>query len=388
MKSTHYRPIVLLLLLVSLLIACSQPAKQEVRQPTLYWDTSTPEAEGIDPAKLEAIHQDITKGSYGLIDHFLVIRNDKLVFDQHYDQDYATIAQQYDTTDFQYNYDHPAWHPFYNGTQLHSLQSVTKSVTSMLVGIAVDEGLISSLDSSIAPYFSTYDVDWSDERKSAITLHDLLTMRSGIAWDEENYDEASNDCIVMELTDDWIDYVLNRKMDTLPGTTFEYNSGVSVLLGKIVREATDKRIDQWAEEKLFGPIGITDYYWKKTPIGEVDTEGGLYLSSHDLAKVGYLMLNKGMWESKQIISEAWVTASTQPIVKVSEKVGYGYQWWVPKHQDGRAEVFAGNGYGGQFVMVAPAYDLIVVFNGWNIHDQPKKSIWRALEERILPNTKL
>ncbi len=388
MKSTHYRPIVLLLLLVSLLIACSQPAKQEVRQPTLYWDTSTPEAEGIDPAELEAIHQDITKGSYGLIDHFLVIRNDKLVFDQHYDQDYATIAQQYDTTDFQYNYDYPAWHPFYNGTQLHSLQSVTKSVTSMLVGIAVDKDLISSLDSSIAPYFSAYDVDWSDERKSAITLHDLLTMRSGIAWDEENYDEANNDCIVMELTDDWIDYVLTRKMDTLPGTTFEYNSGVSVLLGKIVREATGKRIDKWAEEKLFGPIGITDYYWKKTPIGEIDTEGGLYLSTHDLAKVGYLMLKKGMWESKQIISEAWVTASTEPIVNVSEKVGYGYQWWVPKHQDGRAEVFAGNGYGGQFVMVAPAYDLLVVFNGWNIHGQPEKSTWRALEERILPNTKL
>ncbi|MEQ8713463.1 MAG: serine hydrolase [Cyclobacteriaceae bacterium] len=388
MKSTHYRPIVLLLLLVSLLIACSQPAKQEVRQPTLYWDTSTPEAEGIDPAELEAIHQDITKGSYGLIDHFLVIRNDNLVFDQHYDQDYVTIAQQYDTTDFQYNYDHSAWHPFYNGTQLHSLQSVTKSVTSMLVGIAVDEGLISSLDSSIAPYFSTYDVDWSDERKSAITLHDLLTMRSGIAWDEENYDEASNDCIVMELTDDWIDYVLTRKMDTLPGTTFEYNSGVSVLLGKIVHEATGKRIDQWAEEKLFGPIGITDYYWKKTPIGEIDTEGGLYLSSHDLAKIGYLMLNKGMWESKQIISEAWVTASTEPIVNVSEKVGYGYQWWVPKHQGGQAEIFAGNGYGWQFVMAAPAYDLLVVFNGWNIHGQPEKSTWRALEERILPNTKL
>ncbi|MEQ9300080.1 MAG: serine hydrolase [Cyclobacteriaceae bacterium] len=388
MDFPHCRALILLIASVSLMVACSNPSSTDVEQSNVYWNTSTPEAEGIDPDTLNAIHQDITNGSYGLIDHFLVIRNGKMVFDQYYEQDYALKAQQYDTTDFQYNYDHPAWHPFYNGTQLHSLQSVTKSVTSMLVGIAVDEGLITSLDSSIAPYFADYDIDWSDERKSEITLGDLLTMRSGIAWDEENYDESSNDCTVMELSDDWISYVLNKHMDTIPGTNFEYNSGASVLIGKIVGVATGKRIDQWAEEKLFGPLAITDFYWKKTPKGEIDTEGGLYLSSYDLAKIGYLMLNEGQWDGQQIVSKTWVAASTSPLVTVNEWVAYGYQWWVPGHKDGQSEVFAGNGYGGQFVMVAPAYDLLVVFNGWNIHDSPEKYSYRALQKRILPNTTL
>ena len=105
------------------------------------WERSTADEEGISTAVLDEVHQDIQSGKYGLIDHFLVVRNGKLVFDQAYEQDYQTIAKQYDTTYHQYNYDHPDWHPFYQGTSLHSLQSVTKSVTSLLMGIAMDEGL-------------------------------------------------------------------------------------------------------------------------------------------------------------------------------------------------------------------------------------------------------
>ncbi len=373
-----------------LFASCGQPKQKAAEEPehsnsAAYWPSSTPEAEGISAIALDSIHQDILAGSYGLIDHFMVVKNGKLVFDEHYDQDYETVAVQYDTTNFQYNYDHPAWHPYYNGTELHSMQSVTKSVTSMLLGIAVDEGLIPTLDTTIVAYFSKYEVDWSDPRKASITIEDLLTMRSGLLWDEDNYDETTNDCIVMELSDDWITYVLSHEMDTLPGTTFEYNSGASVLLGKIVREATGKRIDQWAEEKLFGPIGITEYYWKTTPRGEVDTEGGLYLSSHSLAKIGYLMLNKGTWEGQQVISEDWVTTSTMPVVDINEHTSYGYQWWVPVREGSETKIFAGNGYGGQFLFVSPENELITVFNGWNIHGNTEKSSYLAFQTRILPN---
>lgn len=368
-------------------IACSTDdgREKEAAASDLYWVRSTPQAQAINPLVLDSIHQDVLDGRYGLINHFMVIRNDKVVYDQSYKQDYRSIAAQYDTTNFQFNYDHPDWHPYYNGTDLHSMQSVTKSVTSILTGIAIDEGLISSVDSTIEKYFDDYQVDWSDERKKSITLKHLLNMQSGLEWDEENYDESSNDCMVMELSDDWIDYVLNKPMDTLPGTQFEYNSGASILIGKIVGVATGKRIDEWAEEKLFGPLGITDYYWKKTPEGEIDTEGGLYLSSYDLAKVGYLMLNEGQWEGQQIVSKSWVATSTSPLITVNEWVAYGYQWWVPGHKNGKTDVFAGNGYGGQFVMVAPTYDLLVVFNGWNIHDSPEKYSYRALQTRILPS---
>ena len=349
-----------------------------------FWESATPSNEGISPLVIDSIHQDITDGLYGLIDNFLLIRNGKVIADYHYQQDYRAVMQQYDTTNHQYNYDHIAWHPYYKNTDLHTLQSVTKSVTSILLGIAHDEGLIVSIDSSAMDYFEEYEPDLSDHRRNKLSVYDLLTMQSGIEWDEQNYDEANNSCILMEASNDWIQFVIDHPMDTIPGSAFEYNSGASVLLGKIVRKATGKRIDQWAEEKLFKPLGIENYYWKVTPKEEIDTEGGLYLNAYDLAKIGYLMLNKGKWEGQQIVSENWVNKSLNPQVSFNEKSGYGFQWWVPLHENGKSEIFAANGYGGQFLMVSPNHQLIVVFNGWNIHDNPDKSSWLALKERIIP----
>ncbi|MCB0548010.1 MAG: serine hydrolase [Phaeodactylibacter sp.] len=376
--------LLLLFALCSLIAACnSAPAVSAPPASGLPWPVSSPSQEGVDSLVLDSIHQDISRGLYGLVDRFLVIRNGKILVDHTYEQDYDSVMVLFDTTNYQYNYDHTDWHPYYRDTDLHTMQSVTKSVTSVLFGIAVDEGLIPGVDTSAMAYFTSYNVDLSDERKRAMTLEDLLTMRSGIEWDEENYDEANNSCILMENSDDWISFVLRQSMDTLPGRVFEYNSGASVLLGKIVREATGKRIGQWAEEKLFGPLDI-DYYWKITPKGEVDTEGGLYLSTYDMAKIGYLMMNGGQWEGRQVVSKEWVEQSLKPTVQFNERRGYGYQWWIPEHQDGHTRIFAGNGYGGQFLMVVPEYELIVAFNGWQHHGRPEKSTWMALEERILP----
>lgn len=384
MKSFNFNLLPPLILLISLVIGCTQETKVETYGTNLYWETSNPKAEGIDPIEIDSINQDIENGKYGLIDHFLLIRNGKIVFDKQYNQDYETISEKFDTTNHQYNYDHPGWHPYYNYSDLHTLQSVTKSITSILLGIAVDEGLISDINSPVISYFSTYAPDLSDDRKMSITLHNLLTMQTGIEWNESSYD-GNDDCTLMELSDNWIQYVLKKQMDTIPGVAFEYNSGASVLIGKIVGLATGKRIDKWAEEKLFEPLGITDYYWKETPNGEIDTEGGLYLKSYDLAKIGYLMLNNGTWDDRQIVSKKWVKESIRPIVNVNEQVGYGYQWWVPEHTDGQTEIFAGDGYGGQFVMVAPKYNMFLVFNGWNIHNRTEKSSYRVLQDRIIPN---
>lgn len=370
-------------LLFSLIGCQSNSNKEQSTAQALYWPTSTPEAEGINPLVIDSIHREISDGTYGLVDRFLVIRNDKIVADYTYEQNYDSVMVLFDTTNFQYNYDHTAWHPYYRNTDLHTMQSVTKSVTSVLFGIAVDEGLIPDVNALAMPYFSGYNVNQYDEWRRSMTLEDLLTMRSGIEWDEENYDEAHNSCILMELSDDWIQFVLGQPSDTIPGEQFEYNSGASVLLGKVVREATGKRIDQWAQEKLFGPLDI-DYYWKITPKGEVDTEGGLYLSTYDLAKIGQLMMNDGQWEGQQIVSKEWVEQSLKPTVKLNETRGYGYQWWVPRHDDGEMKIFAGNGYGGQFLFGVPEEDLIVVFNGWQHHGRPAKSTYRALEDRILP----
>ena len=324
MKAFKFKPLAVLVVAL-LLTGCSKV--QENSTDSFSWKVSSPESEGISQAVMDSIHSDIQRGDYGLMDHLPLIRNGKIVVDYHYDQDYKTIAQAYDTIKHQYNYDHPDWHPYYQYSSLHSLQSVSKSITSLLLGIAMDEGLVIPLDSSVLPLFKDYDFDRSDERKRSITLRNLLTMQSGLDWDESTSyaDDSLNNCTAMELKEDWIHYVLNRPMDTIPGTTWVYNSGVTVLLGKIVSMATRKGVDQYAEEKLFGPLGITDYYWKKTPMGEVDTEGGLYLAPHDLARIGYMVLQKGKWEDKQIVSERWINQSVHPSVRLNDRMAYGFQ---------------------------------------------------------------
>jgi len=380
---------------ISLLVltACG-PAplpSQELAFPGESWEVSTPQEEGIDPAAIDAIVQDIQAGDYGLIDHFTLIRNGRMVADYHFEQDYESISAAYDTTNHQYNYDHPDWHPYYRDTDLHTLQSVTKSVTSVALGIAVDRGLIAGVGTPALSFFEAYEPDLADPRKTDLTLEDLLTMRSGIEWSEDTpYTDPNNSCILMEASEEWVPFVLGYPMDADPGTVWEYNSGASVLLGKIVQVATGDRIDAWAKEQLFDPLGIDSFYWKTTPAGEVDTEGGLYLSAQDLARIGYLFLKGGMWGEKRIISEEWVEASTAPIVpdiapeNGRSDPGYGFQWWVPDHDGERTLVFAGNGYGGQFLLVAPDYDVVAVFNGWNIHGGARASTWRALQERIIP----
>jgi len=386
MKATHL-PILKAVVLFTLFFAGCAP-EQKHNQDPFTWEQSNPQAEGFSQAILDSIHNDIQQGRYGLMDHFLLIRNGKIVVDNHYDQDYKTISKCYDTTRHLYNYDYPDWHPYYQYSDLHSLQSVSKSVTSLLLGIATDEGLVIPLDSSVLPLFKDYDFDRNDERKKAITLRNLLTMQSGIDWDESSSyaDDASNNCSVMERTEDWIHYVLNRPMDTIPGTTWVYNSGVTMLLGKIVAMATGKQLDQYAEEKLFGPLGITDYYWKKTPKEEIDAEGGLYLAPQDLAKIGYMVLQKGRWRDKQIVSEDWLNQSVQPSVRLNNRMAYGFQWWK-KVQDDQVFSYSMRGYGGQDVHVIPDYNIVMVTNAWNIHGDPEKLSEEMFFDRILPTLK-
>lgn len=340
-------------------------------------------------AVADSINMEINNGEYGLIDRFMVIHDEELIADFKYEQDYESIAQNYDTINHQYNYNHPNWHPYYKQTELHTLQSVTKSVTSILLGIALDLNDSYNTETKVMPFFKDYEIDSKDIRKNEITIEDLLSMRSGLEWNEDDDTDPKNDCDLLEKSDEWIQYILNKPIDTIPGTKFEYNSGASVLLGKITRSITGKRIDKWAEEKLFEPLGITDYYWKETPDGEIDTEGGLFLKTEDLAKIGTLFLNKGKWNNKQIVSENWVSSSINPIVdsvdpENESETGYGYQWWIPQHKNGKSQIFAGIGYGGQYLMVAPEYNLIIVFNGWNINDKPEKSTRKVLQDRIIP----
>ena len=360
--------------------------------PTEGWPLSTPEREGIDPTALAAVDALIRAGDYGFVDSFLLIRNGRLVADYRYVHDYVAASADRNLDPNPYNYFHPDWHPFYKGGDVHTMQSVTKSWTSALVGVAIGRGEIESVEVPGLSFFQDRDFPDQDGRKATMSLADLLTMRAGFEWNEASvpYSDPGNDCARLEAEEDWLQYVLEKPLSSDPGSVFVYNSGVSVLLSGILLEATGVTIDRYAEEHLFGPLGIFDYHWKKTPLGLPDTEGGLYLRAEDLAKLGYLFLKEGVWEGKQILPEGWVAASIQPWVADTEPdngqadTGYGYQWWIlDDGNEGDPVVYGAVGFGGQYLLVVPELELITVFTGWNIFGDPPRSV-ELFRDFILP----
>ena len=218
-----------------------------------------------------------------------------------------------------------------------------------------------------------------------MTLRDVLTMTTGIRWDEGSteYTDPRNNCAVMEGRDDWVRYVLEQPMAADPGRTFVYDSGATMLLSYLIAKTTGKPADDYAREHLFGPLGI-EFFWKRTPKGLADTEGGLYLTPRDFAKIGLLYMQDGVWNGRRILPEGWAKSSTEGLVETNEKpFRYGYQWWVlPKDEKRPADAFFAWGYGGQILLVVPKLELIAVFTGWNIYDQPELDPRVALE-RVL-----
>jgi CubicO group peptidase (beta-lactamase class C family) len=211
-------------------------------------------------------------------------------------------------------------------------------------------------------------------------------MTAGIKWDESStaYTDPLNNAASMESSEDWLRYILSLPMENKPGEKFVYNSGITILLSHILFIATDMHVDEYAKKYLFEPLGINNFYWKKTPKGLTDTEGGLYLSSRDFAKIGLLYLQNGQWDNVQILDKDWVTATMSPDTEISEsRRKFGFQWWLVPYTGGEENwIYSGSGYGGQFLLIVPEYSLVMVFNGWNIFDKPRPSI-EYLSERVL-----
>jgi CubicO group peptidase (beta-lactamase class C family) len=267
------------------------------------------------------------------------------------------------------------------------MQSVTKTVTSVVIGVATARKEFPDLDTPILKFFDEAKVANVDERKRRITIRHLLTMTGGFDWNEQlPYSDPNNAAVVMEASADWVGFTINRPMAREPGTLFNYSSGESQLLSHIFRVATGKDIEEYAAQHLFAPLGVSDFYWKRTPSGLADTEGGLYLKPHDLAKIAYLFLKNGVWEGKQIVTADWVKASVAPSVAVAPggAVKYGFKWWLFPYGDGSRLAWAGSGFGGQMPIIVSEHDLVVVFTGWNIHDDRNKRLsHRVAIDRVI-----
>jgi CubicO group peptidase (beta-lactamase class C family) len=391
-KQTLYPAFIVCLLLTSAAVLLAgnptaRPAGDDL-WPTKGWATASPASVGLDEQVLLSLDKDMASGKYSqMIDSFAVFRCGKKVFERTYPHDYAKLygkeagerGPYNERLTGRYNYFDPFWHPYYHGTDLHTMQSISKTVTSVIVGAAIQRGNFKAgLDTPVLKYFDTSKgnakVKNVDDRKRRITLRDLLAMTTGLDWNDEGFDTGDNpqnDTSFMEASDDWVQYAIDKPMVAEPGKVWNYNSGATEILAYIFQKETGQNIDDYGQKYLFAPLGIR-HEWKRTYLGLVDTEGGLYLSSSDLAKIGYLYLHDGMWGTQRIVSSEWVKESvtpyfqTNPEPQFKNEFKYGFNWWLFKLPDSTSRIWMGRGFGGQNLYVFPKEDLIVTFTAWDI----------------------
>lgn len=300
------------------------------------WPSATPSEAGLDVTRIMDLVQRARGGQYGRIASLLVVRDERLVVEEYFN----------------------GW----SAERSHTLQSVTKSVTALLTGIAVQSGQL-ALNDRVTRYFPQYEPIPADSRKQAVTVGDLLTMRSGLDWNESNYSgsplQRLNECQC-----DWLRFVLDWPMRDGPGTRWEYISGNTILLAGVVGAATGRRLDLFAAATLFAPLHITGENWVRgLPDGLPHAGGGLYLKPRDMAKLGVVILDQGRWQGRTIVQPEWtglITSRVTPGVRnwAGHSFDYGYGWWITS--DGGRDVIAASGAMGQWILVVPSARLVVV----------------------------
>jgi len=316
------------------------------------WWKLTPEEQGLETDYFIKMLNKIKDTNDG-IHSVLIIRNGYLVLDAYF-------------------------YPF-NSDMQHPVYSCTKSVTSALIGIAVDQGKIKNVNKKVIDYFPEYNnkIKNNDKKKDKMTIKHLLTMTSGLKWNDEN------DIIKLFKSHDWTKCILDMPISYRPGSHNNYNSGNSYLLSVILQKSIDGSLFDYADKYLFKPLNIQDVKWKSSPKGINIGGWGLYLKPTDMARFGYLYLKNGKWNEKQIISKKWVEES---IKKHSDGTGwglgfgYGYSWWLI--QGLPYKCYEANGMYGQHITVIPDLDMVVVFTSENI-----KTPYNYFTEYILKSVK-
>jgi CubicO group peptidase (beta-lactamase class C family) len=310
----------------------------------------------------------LLQGTFGRIEAILIARNGNLVLEEYFHGNIRDRA--------------------------HSIQSITKSVNSLLVGRAIDEGLIGGVDEPVYEFFKDRPESRWVADEYPITLRHLLLMSSAIEWNETlPYSDPENSNTAMNASDDWIGYVLDRAQAGTPGEMSVYSSGQSMLLGGVVKNTTGRYSDEYAKDTLFRDLGVDHTMWFAAPDGTRHTGGGLSLTARDLLKIGETMRTGGIWDGRRVVSESWVEASITdrlPIPKEPDREPweYGYQWWLPRYVvDGQpVELIAGLGYGGQVLGIVPSHGVVFVMNAGEWMDFKDRTLnhHQVVQEQILP----
>lgn len=317
--------------------------------------------EGVDVSIVSRLEGQVTNGVYPNIHSLLIARHGKLVYEHYWTgkdetlgDDLGVIAHGIDS--------------------LHDLRSVTKSIVGACIGIAIGQGKIKGIDVPVFSFFPEY-AKWDTGMKAGLTIRHLLTMSSGLDWDEARpYNDPLNSEIAMDKSDDPIGYVLSRPMVQAPGTYWRYNGGSTEVLAAIIKKVSGESIDRYAQDHLFLPLGVHQLLWMDMPKTHTPSAAaGLRLRSRDMLKFGLLYEHEGVWASRQVVPQAWVDSSLVPHIErpVTGHGGYGYQFWTFPYSfaNGTIEVPTAVGNGDQRIFIDRLHDLVVVvtsgkYNNW------------------------
>ena len=325
------------------------------------WDSASLIKQGVDQVKIDYLMQDILDERFKNIHSVLLVKNGKLILEEYFHG--------------------------YNREKPHEIRSATKSIGSVLTGIAIERGYIKSVDEKIYPHFESYETGGElDPRVRDVTLKTLLTMTSGYACDDHGPKKFQCERDMYE-SGDWVKYAVNLPMAYQPGEHWAYNSASLWLVGEIISKTSNMAIPEFADKYLFEPMGIEDFRWGYSPKGQAWLAGNAEMRPRDMAKFGYLVLNEGRWKRSQIVSKNWIAESTREYVRAhGGAYGYGYLWWrgktIVKNQI--IETIAALGNGGQQIHIFPKLNLVAVFTGGNYNSDLSAQPVDMLIKYIIP----
>jgi CubicO group peptidase (beta-lactamase class C family) len=316
------------------------------------WNLASQEAVGLDAAKLCALDSFLGRFRDPAIHAVVVVRNGKLAMERYFAGEDERWGEKLGTVRF-------------GPERRHELKSISKSATSLLIGIALADGKFPPLDSPVFDFFSAY-ADLRTPQNASLTFRHLLTMSSGLAWEEDvPFADPRNDERAMLETSDPFRYVLSRPMIHPPGAVYHYSGGVTSLLGAALVKAAGQSLADYARDKLFAPIDAPDFEWLEVGLSRrLGAYGSLRMRPRDAAKLGRLLLTDGQWNGRQVVPAGWAAQSTEPRVNADGLYFYGYQWWLGRTFRNGAELTwaAGYGIGGQRLFVVPTLDLVVMIS--------------------------
>jgi CubicO group peptidase (beta-lactamase class C family) len=347
------------------------------------WSTASAESLGVDPNRLAALTEAIRAWPELGVHAIVIERGGRLI--------YETYADGFDE-----RWGEPLGRVSMSSESVHDLRSVTKSVVSALVGIALDEGAIKSLDQPVVPWFPEYpELDTAERRR--VTLRHLLAMTSGLEWNEEvPYTDPRNDETRMTTDSRPLHYALSRPFAFEPGSEFTYNGGLTQVVAAVLERATKTSIRDYARTKLFEPMGIANAEWMGNLAGMPSAASGLRLRARDAAKFGSLYLHGGRWNQTQVVPAGWATESTRRHFRFRPRTGadaggqfgYAFFWWYSCYptEAGLVEARTAIGNGQQRIFVMPGLDMVVTILAGRYNDFAAGSTLgtRILREHVLP----